>query len=46
MTEWMTLVMSMKKQHNCSLKEAMVHAKKVYKPKPKPKATVAKPKGK
>jgi hypothetical protein len=31
MSEWMTLVMQMKKKHNCSLKEAMVHAKRVYK---------------
>lgn len=30
MTEWMTLVMKMKKEHNCSLKDAMMHAKKVY----------------
>jgi hypothetical protein len=30
MTDWMKLVMQMKSKHRCSLKEAMVHAKKVY----------------
>jgi len=30
MTAWMDLVMEMKAKHNCSLKEAMVYAKKVY----------------
>lgn len=29
----MDLVMQMKKKHKCSLKEAMAHAKKVYKKK-------------
>ena len=29
-SSWMELVMQMKKKHNCSLKEAMVHAKKIY----------------
>ena len=29
-TEWMSLVMAMKKKHNCSLKEAMAFAKKIY----------------
>ena len=33
MGEWMKLVMEMKKKHKCSLKEAMAHAKKVYKKK-------------
>ena len=33
MTAWMTLVMSMKAKHKCSLKQAMVYAKKVYKKK-------------
>lgn len=31
MTDWMKLVMSMRKKHGCSLTEAMKHAKKVYK---------------
>ena len=30
MTQWMDLVMSMKRKHGCSLKQAMVYAKKVY----------------
>ena len=31
MNPWLTLVMKMKAKHNCSLKQAMAHAKKVYK---------------
>ena len=31
LTPWMKLVMEMKAKHNCSLKEAMVYAKKEYK---------------
>lgn len=30
MTQWMDLVMSMKRKHGCSLTEAMKLAKKVY----------------
>ena len=30
-SEWQKLVMKMKAKHNCSLKQAMVYAKKVYK---------------
>ena len=30
MTEWMELVMKMKRQHKCSLTEAMKLAKTVY----------------
>lgn len=28
---WLALVMQQKKKHNCSLKEAMQYAKKLYK---------------
>lgn len=31
MTDWMKLVMKMKEKYKCSLKDAMAHAKKVYK---------------
>ena len=31
MTAWMELVMKMKRQHKCSLAQAMKLAKKVYK---------------
>ena len=33
MSAWLTLVMQMKNKHKCSLKQAMVYAKKVYKKK-------------
>ena len=33
MNAWMTLVMQMKAKYKCSLKEAMQHAKKIYKKK-------------
>ena len=33
MSDWLKLVMQMKKKYNCSLTDAMKHAKKVYKPK-------------
>ena len=31
MSDWLKLVMQMRKKHGCSLTEAMKHAKKVYK---------------
>ena len=30
MSDWLKLVMQMKSKYGCSLKQAMVHAKKVY----------------
>ena len=33
MNDWLTLVLQMKKKYSCSLKDAMAHAKKIYKKK-------------
>ena len=30
MSDWLKLVMQMKSKHGCSLKQAMVYAKKTY----------------